>query len=63
MPPTISVLIPAYNAAAYVGEALRSVFGQTCLPEELIVVDAILDEPAEFTQRRAQLAGRSGGVG
>lgn len=39
MSPAISVVIPAYNAAAYIGDAVRSVFTQTCLPAEIIVVD------------------------
>jgi glycosyltransferase involved in cell wall biosynthesis len=37
--PTISVVIPVYNAAEFIGEALDSVFAQTCLPLEVIVVD------------------------
>ena len=37
--PTISVVIPAFNHAAYVGQAIASVFAQTRLPTELIVVD------------------------
>ena len=35
----ISVIIPAYNREAYVGEAIRSVLAQTLPPEEVIVVD------------------------
>jgi glycosyltransferase involved in cell wall biosynthesis len=35
----ISVVIPCYNAAAYVGEAVRSVLTQTLPPHEVIVVD------------------------
>lgn len=34
-----SVLIPAFNAAAFVEEALDSVAAQTCAPAEIIVVD------------------------
>ena len=37
--PTVSVVIPAYNAAAHVGDALASVFGQTFRDYELIVVN------------------------
>ena len=39
--PDVSVVIPAYNAEDYVGEAIRSVLAQTIAPErlELIVVD------------------------
>jgi glycosyltransferase involved in cell wall biosynthesis len=35
----ISVVIPCYNAAAYVGEAVRSVLTQTLPPHEVIVID------------------------
>jgi glycosyltransferase involved in cell wall biosynthesis len=35
----ISVIIPAYRAAAYLGEAIDSVFAQTHRPLEVIVVD------------------------
>lgn len=35
----ISVMIPAYNAAPYLGEAIESVFAQSYGPLELIVVD------------------------
>jgi len=36
---TISVVIPAYNAEAFLGRAIDSVLGQTCPPMEVIVVD------------------------
>ena len=39
MNPLISVMIGAYNAAAYLGEAIESVFAQDYEPIELIVVD------------------------
>ena len=35
----VSVVIPTYNGSAFIGDALRSVFIQTRLPEEIIVVD------------------------
>jgi glycosyltransferase involved in cell wall biosynthesis len=35
----VSVVIPAYNAAAFVGEAIECVLGQTEPPTETIVVD------------------------
>ncbi len=37
--PAVSVVVPAYMHAPYVGEAIASVFGQTRLPVELIVID------------------------
>lgn len=37
--PLISVMIGAYNAAPYLGEAVESVLGQSYRPLELIVVD------------------------
>ena len=37
--PLISVMIGAYNAAPYLGEAIDSVFAQTYRPLELIVCD------------------------
>jgi GT2 family glycosyltransferase len=38
-PPSFSVVIPAYEAAATVGETLASVFAQSPAPREVIVVD------------------------
>ncbi len=35
----VSVVIPCYNAAAYVGVALRALLNQTRPPDEVIVVD------------------------
>jgi glycosyltransferase involved in cell wall biosynthesis len=37
--PTVSVIIPAFNAAKYLREAIRSVVEQTHQPLEIIVVD------------------------
>ena len=37
--PSVSVVMPAYLHAPWVGEAMTSVFGQTRLPVELIVID------------------------
>ena len=36
---TISVVIPTYNYGRFIAEAIRSVFDQTLLPSEVIVVD------------------------
>jgi glycosyltransferase involved in cell wall biosynthesis len=37
--PLVSIIIPAYNVAAYIGDALRSVFFQDFKSYEVIVVD------------------------
>lgn len=37
--PTFSVVIPAYNAEATIGEAIESVLAQTLLPLEIVVCD------------------------
>ena len=38
--PLISVVMPAYQAAAYIGQAVASVCAQTCgQPWELLVID------------------------
>ena len=39
MPAAISCIIPVFNGEAFLGEALASVFAQTLLPAEVIVVD------------------------
>src|SRR3954451_22942772 len=38
-PPTISVLMPAYNAGRYVAEAVESILGQTFADFEFLIVD------------------------
>jgi glycosyltransferase involved in cell wall biosynthesis len=35
----VSVVIPVHNGQAVIGEALRSIFDQTCRPQEVIVID------------------------
>jgi glycosyltransferase involved in cell wall biosynthesis len=37
--PTISVVIPAYNASGFLAETLRSVLAQTVPPDEVLVID------------------------
>lgn len=37
--PLVSIIIPAYNAEAYVGEAVRSCFGQTYRNLQIIVIN------------------------
>ncbi|HEY6769026.1 MAG TPA: glycosyltransferase family A protein [Candidatus Sulfotelmatobacter sp.] len=39
VPPRVSVVIPAYNAATYISGTLNSVFAQTCKDFEVIVVN------------------------
>ena len=41
LPPKITVIIPAHNAAPFIADALDSVFAQTLQPFEVIVVDDI----------------------
>jgi glycosyltransferase involved in cell wall biosynthesis len=39
LPPTVSVVVPLFNKAAYVGRCVDSILGQTLRDVELIVVD------------------------
>jgi glycosyltransferase involved in cell wall biosynthesis len=49
-----SVVIPAYNAAATIGHAVRSILGQTIVPREIIVVDdGSTDETAAVAEGMA----------
>jgi glycosyltransferase involved in cell wall biosynthesis len=48
----VSVLIPCFNAADYLGEALESVFGQSRRADEVIVVDdGSTDASADVVRR------------
>lgn len=52
MSPSISCLLPAYNAERYLEEAVRSIFNQTTSDWELIVInDGSKDATAEILQR------------
>lgn len=58
--PLVSVLMPAYNHAAFAGAAVESVLAQTCGDFELIVIDdASVDDTWEvlqsFSDRRLRL--------
>ena len=46
----ISVVIPAYNAERFLPRCLKSIFAQTLMPEELIVVD---DGSTDNTDRKS----------
>ncbi|MBR2320407.1 MAG: glycosyltransferase family 2 protein [Clostridia bacterium] len=49
---TVSVVMPAYNAAAYIEEAIRSVMDQTFTDWELVVVDdASTDDTCAVVRR------------
>ena len=39
MNPTVSILLPVYNGAAYLRESLESILGQTYPDFELIIID------------------------
>jgi glycosyltransferase involved in cell wall biosynthesis len=51
---TVSVVIPSYNSASYLGEALKSVRDQTRPADEVIVVD---DRSSDGTAEIARAAG------
>jgi len=48
----ISVAIPCYNGAAYVGQAIESMLAQTCPADEVLIVDdGSTDESIEIIRR------------
>lgn len=52
-----SVIIPTYNSAAWVGDAIESVLRQTAAPREVIVVDdGSADDTAAVVRRMGPLA-------
>ena len=52
MSSAVTVLIPAWNTAPYLGAALESALGQTCVPTEVVVVDdGSTDGTAEVAER------------
>ncbi|MES2209896.1 MAG: glycosyltransferase family A protein [Chloroflexota bacterium] len=52
MKPTVSVILPAYNCPAYIGEAVESMLAQTFEDFELIVIDdGSTDETPEVVRR------------
>lgn len=53
-PPTISVLLPVYNAQRYIAEALESVLNQTFTDFECLVIDdGSIDRSLQILQRYA----------
>jgi glycosyltransferase involved in cell wall biosynthesis len=53
----ISVIIPAYNAADYLGEAIESALAQTVAPYEIIVVDdGSTDDTARVAKKYSDAA-------
>ena len=60
---TISVVIPAYNAAHFLPRCLKSVFAQTLKPAEVIVVDdgSTDDTAAVAAALGARVIGRQNG--
>jgi len=59
--PSISVVVPTYNDVAHLGDALRSIVGQTLAPVELIVADDGSDDGTEEFVR-AFAAGDAGAL-
>lgn len=52
MEPTISCIIPVFNAAKYLADALDSVLAQTVVPNEIILIDdGSTDESAQVAAR------------
>lgn len=65
--PLVSVVIPAYNSAAFVADAISSALSQTYQPVECVVVDdgsddGTADEVARFTDRVRYLSQQNEGV-
>ncbi len=49
---TVDVVIPAYNAERFIGQTIRSVLRQTCLPARIIVVnDGSVDRTSEVVSQ------------
>jgi glycosyltransferase involved in cell wall biosynthesis len=66
--PTVSVCVPAYNAAPYIAETVASVLGQTYDDFELVVVDdastdGTTDVVAGFADPRVRLERNTVGLG
>jgi len=55
---SISVVIPAYNAEAFLSRAIESVLAQTFPPSEIIVVDETTDSTAGVNASPSPAGGR-----
>lgn len=49
---SVSVIVPTYNCARFIGEAIDSILGQTKLPDQIIVVDDGSTDDTEQVVRR-----------
>ena len=59
--PTVSVIMPAFNSAAYIDAAIHSVLNQTVSDVELLVIDdGSADETAAIVARRGRRAADGG---
>jgi cellulose synthase/poly-beta-1,6-N-acetylglucosamine synthase-like glycosyltransferase len=57
--PKVSVLMPAYNAAPYIGEAIQSILDQSFTDFEFIIIDdCSTDNTWELIQHYASLDSR-----
>ena len=56
--PKVSIIIPAYNVAPYIGETLDSVFGQTFADFEVIVINDGSPDTAELERELARFLDR-----
>src|SRR5688572_15109961 len=68
MKPKVSVIMPAYNAARYIQEAIKSILEQTFADFELIIIndgssDATLDCIKSFSDPRIKLINNEKNLG